>query len=63
MINASHLIIVAFFLGGLKQVNTFFDNVSTYYLCRYLGPLAQIHTFQPYSISTLSDLTREEACF
>jgi hypothetical protein len=43
------------FLGQLRQVNTFFDDGSTYYLCHCSGPLRQSHTCHPYSVFTLFD--------
>ncbi|KAI7898005.1 uncharacterized protein BX663DRAFT_546726 [Cokeromyces recurvatus] len=46
-----------------KQLNAFFDDGSTYYLCRYSGPLTQSHTCHPYSVFTLfdSDMGRSSA--
>ncbi|KAI7901761.1 uncharacterized protein BX663DRAFT_513961 [Cokeromyces recurvatus] len=48
----------SYFLGQLRQLNTHFDDASTYYLCRASGSITQSHQCQPYSIFTLADFDK-----
>ncbi|KAI8067498.1 hypothetical protein BC940DRAFT_300887 [Gongronella butleri] len=45
-------------VGQLRQLNSKYDDLTTYFLCRASGPITKAHQCQPYSLFTLHEFDK-----
>ncbi|KAI8061565.1 hypothetical protein BC940DRAFT_279576 [Gongronella butleri] len=49
------------YLGQLRQLNSKYDSMATFFLARASGPITKAHVCQPYSLFTLHDYDKSRS--